>query len=143
MPFLALKLYVLAMDAQTDGVKYRCTFQTGCKPVSPNSDGAGANMINLLLLCVLAATFEKEFKEMLSLPSLRGGKKRLIALILQYQDDTNNKVRNSSRGPVLHFSKKGNMVQNPMVFCGQKNTANQSGQHRRSEFQVRVEEAML
>ena len=63
MPFLALKLYVSAMDAQTDGVKYRCTFQTGCKPVSPNSDGAGANMINLLLLCVLAATFEKEFKE--------------------------------------------------------------------------------
>ena len=131
------------MDAQPDGVKYRCGFPTGCETVSSSSDDAGANMINMLLLCILAATFEKEFKELLNLPSLRARKKRLVSLIMQYQDGANKKVVVSHRGSMLHVFGREDMVQNPMVFGECQESENRKRTERKSELQVRIEEVML
>ena len=81
IPFMLLKLYLVLADASPDGIKYACSFPSGCSRVDAQSEGAGANVINIILVCLLAASFEKELFELRSIRSIISRKKRLTGLI--------------------------------------------------------------
>ena len=83
IPFLALKVYLVSMDSYPDGVKYECTFPSGCEATkNPQSPTAGANMINMVLICLLATSAEKEFFQMMEIRSHQSRKKRLKNIIM-------------------------------------------------------------
>jgi ABC-type branched-subunit amino acid transport system substrate-binding protein len=160
IPFFVLKMYLVIMDAQADGVKYHCDFATGCKPAGSVSEGGGANIVNLLLLCILATTMENEFEQLKSLPSLRGRKRRLKAIIQQYQEGNKSDAVASNRVSVLTVLEMSEMIGNPMisgqesanfkkstnkqtVFKKSTNKKTAGGRMENDEFQVRVEELMM
>ena len=97
---------------------------------------------------------ENEFEQLKSLPSLRGRKRRLKAIIQQYQEGNKSDAVASNRVSVLTVLEMSEMIGNPMisgqesanfkkstnkqtVFKKSTNKKTAEGRMENDEFQVR------